>query len=70
MIAVRRRCRLAFVRGALEKPRTPQNMAGMGARQPSFAFYARVLLEVFDGRGLNQLCALFRRGEAFMLMYF
>jgi hypothetical protein len=38
MIAVRRRCRLAFVRGALETPHTPQNLAGMGpgSRQSPF----------------------------------
>jgi hypothetical protein len=51
MIAVRRRCRLPFVRGALETPHTPQKPGGYGRPAAVIRLLSRVLLGVFDGRG-------------------
>ena len=55
MIAVRRRCRLAFVRGALETLHTPQNLAGMVPGSRHSPFMRGSFLRTTHGRPLIQL---------------
>jgi hypothetical protein len=61
MIAVRRRCRLAFVRGALETRQTRQNLASMESRRVANAFAIRFYV-VANGSGAFNLVGLISQG--------